>query len=69
METLNDMADVVGGRYRLDQFLGGGAMSEVWQATDLELDRLSRSSSWQSAQTQLDSTEKHVQSRRSRIRT
>lgn len=29
----------IGGRYRLDELLGSGAMSEVWCAHDLELDR------------------------------
>jgi serine/threonine-protein kinase len=30
---------VIGGRYRLERRLGGGTMSEVWSATDLDLDR------------------------------
>jgi serine/threonine-protein kinase len=30
---------IVGGRYRLEERLGQGAMSEVWAAVDLELDR------------------------------
>jgi serine/threonine-protein kinase len=34
------MADeLIGGRYRLEQTIGHGGMSEVWLATDLELDR------------------------------
>ena len=34
------MADeLVGGRYRLEERLGAGAMSEVWAAEDLELGR------------------------------
>ncbi|MDX6483117.1 MAG: eukaryotic-like serine/threonine-protein kinase, partial [Gaiellaceae bacterium] len=34
------MADeVIQGRYRLEQKIGDGGMSEVWLATDLELDR------------------------------
>ena len=34
------MADrVIAGRYRLERRLGTGAMSEVWAAEDLELDR------------------------------
>ena len=31
--------DVIRGRYRLEQEIGHGGMSEVWLATDLELDR------------------------------
>jgi eukaryotic-like serine/threonine-protein kinase len=31
--------EVIGGRYRLDERLGAGAMSEVWAAHDLELER------------------------------
>ena len=31
--------EVIGGRYRLDERIGAGAMSEVWAAHDLELDR------------------------------
>lgn len=31
---------MIAGRYRLGERLGTGAMSEVWQATDLELERL-----------------------------
>jgi serine/threonine-protein kinase len=31
---------VIAERYRLDERLGAGAMSEVWRATDLELERL-----------------------------
>ena len=31
--------EVIGGRYRLDEHIGAGAMSEVWAAHDLELDR------------------------------
>lgn len=31
--------EIVGGRYRLEERLGQGAMSEVWAAHDLELDR------------------------------
>ncbi|HEY7691110.1 MAG TPA: serine/threonine-protein kinase [Gaiellaceae bacterium] len=30
---------VIAGRYRLEQQIGSGGMSEVWSATDLELDR------------------------------
>ena len=30
---------VIAGRYRLDERLGGGETAEVWAATDLELDR------------------------------
>jgi serine/threonine-protein kinase len=30
---------VISGRYRLEQRIGSGGMSEVWAATDLELDR------------------------------
>lgn len=31
--------EVIAGRYRLDEQLGGGITAEVWAATDLELDR------------------------------
>ena len=31
--------EVIGGRYRLDERIGSGAMSEVWAAHDLELER------------------------------
>jgi serine/threonine protein kinase len=31
--------EVIGGRYRLEERIGSGAMSEVWLAHDLELDR------------------------------
>jgi eukaryotic-like serine/threonine-protein kinase len=31
--------EVIGGRFRLDERIGSGAMSEVWLAHDLELDR------------------------------
>jgi eukaryotic-like serine/threonine-protein kinase len=31
--------EVIAGRYRLDERLGGGETAEVWAATDLELDR------------------------------
>src|ERR687885_2874376 len=31
--------EVIGGRYRLEQTVGRGGMSEVWLAQDLELDR------------------------------
>jgi eukaryotic-like serine/threonine-protein kinase len=31
--------EVIGGRYRLDERIGAGAMSEVWAALDLELER------------------------------
>jgi eukaryotic-like serine/threonine-protein kinase len=31
--------EVIAGRYRLEQRVGAGAMSEVWSATDVELDR------------------------------
>ena len=31
--------EIIGGRYRLDERLGAGAMSEVWAAHDLELER------------------------------
>ena len=30
---------VIAGRYRLERWVGGGGMSEVWAGTDLELDR------------------------------
>jgi serine/threonine-protein kinase len=33
------MSDVIGGRYRLEQQLGAGAMAEVWLAVDAQLGR------------------------------
>jgi len=34
-----ELGAVVDGRYRVDELLGGGAMGQVFRATDLELDR------------------------------
>ena len=38
-DSLLFQAKIIGGKYRIDEFLGRGGMSEVWRATDLNLER------------------------------
>ena len=39
MDTTRAVGRVFGGRYRLEEFLGGGGMAAVWRGRDLRLDR------------------------------
>ncbi len=38
MTTMTATGQVLAGRYRLNRWLGGGSMAEVWEATDVRMD-------------------------------